>query len=209
MNNRWESENAEPGALERDSLFLLSTWYNAAAASARRVLLSTTRCQHASRRSWVFGNANPTQVTLVPDRLLPSSGMPFPPAPQPWHYHQTIEYLMSANYAVMSYAARNRDDVLFSMYRMAKDSITRGSEDYWTIYPKRVNEMKDDFQKDAAASGAAAGPARTGRMASFAANSLRAILSKYYDEVMKKPELRDHATTSVTPRPNMDLHYAV
>ncbi len=183
MNNGWEAAN-EPGALERDSV-PYSTWYNGS--------IRTTGYYHnvVGILTEIMGGPNPSQVTLVPDRLLPSSGMPFPPPPQPWHYHQTIEYLMTANYAVMSYAARNRDDVLFNMYRMAKDSITRGSEDYWTIYPKRVNEIKDDFQKDAAASGAAAGPARTGRMASFAANSLRAIPSKYYDEVMKNPALRD------------------
>ena len=183
MNNRWEAEN-KPGALERDSV-PYSTWYNGS--------IRTTSYYHnvVGILTEIMGGPNPTQVTLVPDRLLPSSGMPFPPAPQTWHYHQTIEYLITANYAVMSYAARNRDDVLFNMYRMAKNSITRGSGDYWTIYPKRVTEMKDDFQKDAAANGAAGGPARTGRMASFAANSLRAIPSKYYDEVMKNPELRD------------------
>jgi hypothetical protein len=188
MNNRWEAEN-KPGALERDSV-PYSTWYNGS--------IRTTGYYHnvVGILTEIMGGPNPTEVTLVPDRLLPSSGMPFPPAPQPWHYHQTIEYLTTANYAVMSYAARNHDDVLFNMYRMAKDSITRGSEDYWTIYPKRVTEMKNDYQKDGTAT---TGPARAGRMASFAANSLRAIPSKYYDEVMRNPALRDPRGYIITP----------
>jgi len=183
MNNRWEAEN-KPGALERDSV-PYSTWYNGS--------IRTTGYYHnvIGILTEIMGGPNPTEVTLVPERLLASSGMPFPPAPQPWHYHQTIEYLLTANYAVMSYAARNRDDLLFNMYRMAKDSVTRGSEDYWTIYPKRVTEMKDDFKNDVAAGAAVADRARTGRMASFAANALRPIPSKYYDKVMKDPATRD------------------
>jgi len=190
MNNGWEAAN-EPGALERDSV-PYSTWYNGS--------IRTTGYYHnvVGILTEIMGGPNPTQVTLVPDRLLPSSGMYFPPPPQPWHYHQTIEYLMTANYAVMSYAARNRDDVLFNMYRMAKNSIDRGSADYWTIYPKRVEAMKEEFANDAAAQ-AAQGPARTGRMASFAANSLRAIPSKYYDDVMKDPAFRDPRGYIITP----------
>jgi hypothetical protein len=185
MNNRWEAENM-PGALERDSV-PYSTWYNGS--------IRTTGYYHnvVGILTEIMGGPNPTQVTLVPDRLLPTSGMYFPPAPQTWHYRRTIDYLVTANYAVMSYAARNRDDVLFNMYRMAKDSIDRGSEDYWTIYPQRVSAIKAAYEADLASGsgGSATGPARTGRMASFAANALRPIPSKYYDAVMKNPELRD------------------
>jgi hypothetical protein len=183
MNNRWEEENM-PGALERDSV-PYSTWYNGS--------IRTTGYYHnvVGILTEIMGGPNPTQVTLVPDRLLPSSGMYFPPAPQVWHYHRTIEYLIAANWAVMSYAARNRDDLLFNIYRMAKNSIDHGNEDYWTIYPKRVEAIKEAYQKDVSANGGPTGPVRTGRMASFAANALRPIPSKYYDEVMKDPALRD------------------
>ena len=190
MNNRWEAENM-PSALERDSV-PYSTWYNGS--------IRTTGYYHnvVGILTEIMGGPNPTWVTLVPDRLLAQRRRRqyFPPAPADWHYRQTIDYLITANYAVMrNYAARNRDDVLFNMYRMAKNSIDRGKEDYWTIYPKRVTAIKAAYEADlASGNGASAtGPARTGRMASFAANALRPIPSKYYDMVMKNPELQRSA----------------
>jgi hypothetical protein len=117
-----------------------------------------------------------------------------PPAPQTWHYHQSIDMLITANWTVMGYAARNHDDVLFNEYRMAKDSIEHGSEDYWTIYPKRVDAIKAAYEADVESGKIAASVNRrgnAGHSAGFAANALFPIPSVYYDKVMKDPALRD------------------
>ena len=39
------------------------------------------------------------------------------------------------------YAARNADEMLYNSYRMGKNSIERGSKDYWTLSPKRVDQI--------------------------------------------------------------------
>ena len=59
-------------------------------------------------------------------------------APQEWHFRQSIEYSLTCNRAVLDYAARMRENLLFNIYRMGKNSIERGSRDSWTPSPKRI-----------------------------------------------------------------------
>ncbi len=86
----------------------------------------------------MIGNPTPMRVPLVPSRQLPNSDLTYPIAPQPWRFRQSIEYSLTCNRAVLDYAARMRENLLFNIYRMGKNSIERGSRDSWTPAPKRI-----------------------------------------------------------------------
>ena len=55
-----------------------------------------------------------------------------------WHFRQSIDYSITANRAVLDVASRNKENFLFNIYRMGKNSIERGSRDSWTPTPRRV-----------------------------------------------------------------------
>jgi hypothetical protein len=89
-----------------------------------------------------IGSPTPMEIRFVQDRLLPRSDTPFPITPQQWHFRQSIEYSITANRAVIDYASRNRDRVLFNIFRMGMNSIERGSRDSWSTTPGRVRGVK-------------------------------------------------------------------
>src|SRR4029450_5223488 len=47
----------------------------------------------------------------------------------------------SFNRGVLAYAARNSENLLFNICRMGQRSIERGSGDYWTPSPSRINAL--------------------------------------------------------------------
>jgi hypothetical protein len=89
----------------------------------------------------MIGSPTPMRVPLVLGRQLPGADLAYPIGPQVWHFRQSIEYSMSLNRAVLDYAARMRENVLFNVYAMGKHSIERGSTDTWTTNPKRLAEV--------------------------------------------------------------------
>ena len=154
-----------------------STWYNGG--------LRTTTYFHnmIGLLTEIIGNPTPMTIPLVPSRLLPNGDSPLPIVPQKWLFKQSIDYSVSLNYAVLNYAQRYSDVLLYNMYVMGKNSIDRGSKDYWTMSPKRIEEINANFAKDrkTAATPAPGGFERGGG----------AMPVKYYDTVMKAPALRD------------------
>ena len=90
----------------------------------------------------MVGNPTPIEIPFVPERQLPSVDTPYPIAPQPWHFRQSIEYSLSANRAVLDVASRYREQFLFNIYRMGTNSIERGSRDTWTTYPGRIEQVQ-------------------------------------------------------------------
>ncbi len=142
MINRLNVEG-KPGYTERaGSVF--STWYNGG--------LRTTTYFHnmVGLLTEIIGGPNPSEVPLVPQRLIPSGSTPFPVIPQKWLFRQSIDYSVSLNYAVLDYASRYRDELLFNIYQMGRNSIQRGSEDYWTLSPKRIDQI-EKLSKDTSA----------------------------------------------------------
>jgi hypothetical protein len=125
----------------------------------------------------------PIEIPLVPERLLPSGNTPFPVAPQPWHFRQSIDYDVSLNFAVLDYATRNSDALLYNAYRMGKNSIERGSADYWTRSPKKIDMI------NAAYYGISTSTVITPRSGSSTMSNVMPV--KYYDTVFKNPVLRD------------------
>ena len=131
-----------------------------------------------------IGNPTPETIGFVPDRVIARGDLPFPIMPQVWHFRQSIDYSLTANYAVLDFAQRYRESLLFNIYVAGKNSIARGNTDNWTIYPRRIAEVKDAIAKDtrAADGGADSRMSMGGRVAT--------VPGKYY-EIVKKPEYRD------------------
>jgi hypothetical protein len=117
----------------------------------------------------MIGSPTPTRIPLVMQRQLPTSDLAFPIAPQTWHFRQSIEYSLTCNRAVLDYASRMRENLLFNIYRMGKNAIERGNRDSWTPSPKRYAEVS----------------AKLARAGSNAENA-----DKYWAE-LRTPELRD------------------
>jgi hypothetical protein len=88
-----------------------------------------------------IGSPTPMRIPLVAQRQIPSRDLPYPIAPQEWRFRQSVEYSMSFNRGVLDYASRNRENLLFNIYRMGQRAIERGSGDYWTPSPSRINAL--------------------------------------------------------------------
>jgi hypothetical protein len=203
MVNRLNLEG-KPGYTERAGS-VYSTWYNGG--------LRTTTYFHnmVGLLTEIIGGPNPSEVPLVPQRLIPSGSTPFPVTPRKWLFRQSIDYSVSLNYAVLDYASRYRDELLFNIYQMGRNSIQRGSEDYWTLSPKRIDQI-EKLSKDT--SQTRPSPRRTRRTTDSAARPTldsigsrrlpdstapaageregqNLIPTRFFDSVLKNPALRD------------------
>jgi hypothetical protein len=115
----------------------------------------------------MIGNPTPMRIPFVLARQLPTSDLTFPIAPQLWHFKQSIEYSITANRAVLDFASRWRETVLFNVYQMGRNSIARGSTDTWTPAPHRYAALAAKLGVPATAGGgggAAANPERDAAM---------------------------------------------
>ena len=84
-----------------------------------------------------IGSPTPMRIPLVMQRQLPNRDHPYPIAPQEWRFRQSVDYSISFNRAVIDYAARNREHLLYNIYKMGQRAIERGSQDTWTPSPTR------------------------------------------------------------------------
>ncbi|MFN5231684.1 MAG: M14 metallopeptidase family protein [Bacteroidota bacterium] len=140
MINRLIQEN-KPGYTQRAGS-PYSTWYNGG--------LRTTTYFHnmIGLLTEIIGSPTPSEIPVVPNRLIPSSANPYPITPRKWFFKNSIDYSVSLNYAVLMYAARHRDELLYNIYRMGKNSIERGSKDNWSLYPSKTSLIQEYYQKD-------------------------------------------------------------
>jgi Zinc carboxypeptidase len=122
-----------------------------------------------------IGGPTPMRIPLTPQRLLPNRDLPYPIEPQEWHFKQSIDYSLTFNRAILDYASRNRENLLFNIYRMGQRSIDRGSHDYWTPSPSRINAISETGGRGGPSTGS--GQATPAEQAALAA--------------LRKPELRD------------------
>ena len=192
MNTRLNIEN-KPGYTQKyGSVF--STWYNGG--------LRTTTYFHnmIGLLTETIGGPNPTEIPLVPQRLIPNGGTTFPITPQKWHFRQSVDYSVSLNYAVLNYAVRHRDELLYNIYLMGKNSIDRGSKDTWGLSPNKVEAINLAYQKDQQ-------NARSGGDQNAGADRA-SIPTKYFDTVMHNPTLRD-ARGYIIPANQADFPTAI
>jgi hypothetical protein len=82
------------------------------------------------------------QIPYNPALHLPRADYLAPIEPQTWHLRQSVEYSVTANKAVLDYASRHRQQLLYNIWLMGKNAVERGSRDHWTITPKIVDAAK-------------------------------------------------------------------
>ncbi len=135
MQERLASEG-KGGAVSRSGANY-STWWNGG--------LRTTAYFHnmIGILTEIIGNPTPQEIPVVTEKLLPNGDNPLPIGPhETWHFSQTMEYEISQNRAVLDYASRQRDELLWNLYRMGRNAIEKGSEDTWTVTPDRIEALK-------------------------------------------------------------------
>ena len=178
MINRLNAEG-KPGFTQRAGS-PYSTWYNGG--------LRTTTYFHnmVGLLTEIIGSPTPSTIPLVPSRLIPSSANPYPITPRRWFFRNSIDYSISINYAVLMYATRHRDELLYNIYKMGRNSIEKGGTDTWTQYPKRSDAITELYKKELPAKPTtdASTPESWGRNTTM-------IPLKYYDSIFKNPALRD------------------
>jgi len=128
----------------------------------------------------IVGSPTPSEIPLVPSRLLPNSDSPNPVTPRKWYFKNAIDYSVSLNYAVLNYAQRHADELLFNIYQMGKNSVDRGNKDTWSFSPKKIEAINSAAKKGGTT------PADVGDF-----ESRRAMNVKYFDTVMTAPANRD------------------
>jgi Zinc carboxypeptidase len=180
MHSRFVAEG-KGGTVQRSGS-TYSTWYNGG--------LRTTTYFHnmIGLLTETIGNPTPQEVPLVAERQLPISDGPLPIAPQLWHFRTSIEYSMTANRAVLDLASKYREDFLYNIYRMGRNSIERGNKDSWTVTPKRIAAL-EEAAKAAGPSGGRGG--RGGGGGGGGGGNAPTVPSNLYASVLHDPALRD------------------
>jgi len=169
MHTRFAAEG-KPGATMRSGASY-QTWWNGG--------LRTTPYFHnmIGILTEIIGNPTPQEIPFIPGKHLPDNDYPFPIAPQKWHLRQSIDYSITADRAILDTAAKLKENFLYNLYRMGKNSILRGSRDHWTMSPTRLAAAEAAIKKDNAK------PVGTNRWS-------RGYDQKYYDG-MFDPATRD------------------
>ncbi|MBN8836718.1 MAG: peptidase [Sphingobacteriia bacterium] len=180
MINRLNAEG-KPGYTERAGS-VYSTWYNGGLRT------STYFHNMVGLLTEIIGSPTPSEIPVVPERLIPSSATPFPVLPQKWRFRNSIDYSVSLNYAVLMYAVRHKDELLYNIYKMGKNSIERGEKDNWTLSPKRSAEITKLFQATQMNRRADSARAEDNFGGVRASNN---IPLKLYDSVLRNKNYRD------------------
>ncbi|HMR18620.1 MAG TPA: M14 family metallopeptidase [Sphingobacterium sp.] len=134
----------------------------------------------------IIGGPNPSSTPLIYRRILPNGDSPNPVHPQAWHFKKSIDYSVSLNMAVLNYAANNKEDLLYNIYKMGQNSIDKGKEPYLAMHPGQINYLKEISKLDT-----------TGR-----------IPSKWYD-ALKEDKNRYEPTAYIIPSDQADFGTAV
>ncbi|MCL4641777.1 MULTISPECIES: M14 family metallopeptidase [Olivibacter] len=184
MNNRLNAEN-KPG-YTRLSGSVFSTWWNGGLRTApyfHNMIGILTE---------IIGNPTPEEVPVIPTRLIPNNATPNPVTPQTWHFRQSIDYSLSLNYAILNYAQRHGDELLYNIYLMGKNAIEKGSRDNWTLLPRYADSIAMAYKRDKGE------------------KQLKGdtIPRHYYDAVLKNPAFRD-ARGYIIPADQSDFPTAV
>ncbi len=187
MHTRFEAEG-KPGVTMRSGS-TYSTWWNGG--------LRTTVYFHnqIGLLTETIGNPTPVTIPFIPEQQLPRADLPYPIAPQRWHFRQSIEYSLTANRAVLDIASRERENLLYNFYRMGRNSIERGSRDTWTASPSVIEAVNKKIASDQGTSGAGA-PAGGRRAGAEAVGDPinqfgRSANVKYYTDVLHAADKRD------------------
>ncbi|MBR9989738.1 MAG: peptidase, partial [Gemmatimonadetes bacterium] len=189
MHDRFLREG-KPGVTMRSGA-TYSTWWNGG--------LRTTPYFHnmIGLLTETIGSPTPMEIPFIPRRQIPHSDLPSPIEPQTWHFRNSVDYSVTANYAVLDIASRRRDTFLFNIYRMGSNAIARGSEDTWTHYPRRVIAAAETLREagDTASAAGYAADSVAGygadSAAPAAANMNARGTAEQFQQTLRDPALRD------------------
>lgn len=85
------------------------------------------------------GSPDPSVIPFEPRFAIPEASWWWPIPPQAvWHFRQSVDYSITANRAVLDFASRDRENLLYRIYQMGRDEIQWGSEDQWTFTPHKA-----------------------------------------------------------------------
>lgn len=147
----------------------------------------------------IIGGPTPTSIPLVPATQLPRGDEMLPISPRPWTLQNTLDYQWTLNRAVIDYASRNRERLLFNIWRMGANSIEKGSRDSWTVTPSKVERLANAAPlKEDGTDGA--GRPRPG--------GPKKVDPKLYASILQAPEDRD-PRAYIIPAGQRDLPTAV
>jgi len=183
MHNRFLAES-KPGVTMRSGMSY-STWWNGG--------LRTTVYFHnmIGLLTETIGSPTPMEIPLVLRNQLPRADLPLPIAPQKWHFRQSIDYSITANWAVLDVASKHREDFLFNIYQMGRNAIARGNRDSWTVTPHEIAEAQAALDKERQAQRGQGGGRGDGDPdAERFGRGGGATPIKYY-EMLRTPERRD------------------
>jgi hypothetical protein len=140
IHSRFVTEG-KPGATNR-SFASYQNWWNGGVRS--------TACFHnqIGILSEISGSPTPIEIAFVPKNLVATNDNPFPVQPQTWHFRQTIDYLLTADRAILDVASEHREHFLFNVYRMGRNGIDKGNRDTWTFTSKRLAELQAAMARD-------------------------------------------------------------
>ncbi len=190
MHQRFLQEN-KPGFTMRSGASY-STWWNGG-------LRTTAYFQNIiGILTEIIGSPTPSQIPVVMSQILPRGDLPSPIAPQDWHFRQSIDYSVTANYSILDLASRYKDQFLFNIYRMGANQIARGSTDHWTVTNDDMARADSTLRggrgamASAGGRGAAAAPAGdVGPDAGFGGRGGPALSMAQYNTVFRDPARRD------------------
>jgi hypothetical protein len=150
IHTRFAAEG-KPGATNR-SFAGYQNWWNGGVRS--------TACFHnqIGILSEISGGPTPVEIGFVPKNLVASNDNPLPVSPQTWHFRQTIEYLLTADRAVLDIASEHRQNFLFNIYRMGRNAIDKGNRDTWTMTAKKIASVQRAMARDNVSAGRGGAP---------------------------------------------------
>jgi len=121
------------------------------------------------------GHPTPIQIPFLTTRQLTHGDLPLPIEPtDTWHFRQSVEYSLTANRAVLDYASRNRDRLLYNIWKMGTNAIERASKDSWTTRPQAIARAEANL------------PSRNVRGSQVAMGD-----AESFQSMMRRPEDRD------------------
>jgi hypothetical protein len=197
MHNRFVAEDKPGVTMRRGANY--STWWNGG--------LRTTTYFHnmIGLLTETMGSPTPTDIPFIPNRQLANTDLPHPIPPQRWHFRQSVDYSVTANYAVLDYASRYRPTLLTNFWRMGRNAIDRGRRDHWTIYPSRVDSVRAVLEAERGRRADADGVMAVGGFVTAPPNPEE---SARYHALLRRPEWRD-ARAYVIPSDQRDFPTAV
>jgi len=110
-----------------------------------------------------IGNPTPERIPFLPEQQLPRGDLPAPVTPGVWHFRQSIDYSVTANYSQFDLISRYRETFLYNKYLMAKRAIENGNKDHWTISGQDIAAAQAALSNGATQAGGARGAAGGGR----------------------------------------------